>query len=1245
MAVFTLLAGLSWTAGAQQLSDYSFDFDQTDFQTIVGQEGVQTPGLSNHDSGYDDVTLPFAFPFGESQIAAGSTIRINANGYLQINPTSNGGESPYDNVWSSSSYTYKLIAPGALTDAQCNAPVGQGIYYLDTVDDEGNALLIFEFRQMTGYFTRTTATSLNYQIQIFENGTISVVYDTVVIDNATFKRNIVLTNGHDDRLCLTGSWAEPAVGTPSSIPSLTDIPEPGSRYTFSRPDGFCPRPSDLTLTEATSESLTFSWSGQADTYHVLLDGEEVLVVGETEATIADLDPNTEHTLAVQAECDADLLSTASSPLTARTLCSPLTEADLPFLEDFESYTTTNAGWNPCWTRLYKGYDGQLATFDQYNTQVIYTTSASVSGNQALRMQVTPQVNSGVDRQFAIVALPLFDADIAGYQLSFNYSSSQAANNLLEVGMMAVASDTATFVPFDTLAFPTTANTWTEASTLLPDEATGHIALRWSTTAPSGYSTYYLYIDDIAVMVPSACARPDSLVVTGIAENSATLTVYAPQGEDLTGAHFSVSFGLEGGDEMQEGDFYGATYELQGLASGKAQSVTVTRLCDDGSSTLPVSTSFRTLCGTLTADDLPFTENFDSYEAYNTTTLDPCWNTLNFNISTYNTYPLPRPTAYENHLTLNGRALYFSTRPEGKGQFLCLPAFDDLSQLAVTFWTKIGNDYSRFDVGVMSDPTDSASFTALATVEPASTSWEEHTVRFESYTGEGHYIAFHAYSDGLTNYESYLDDITVDIALSCARPLSASVTAATTTSLTLAVTDTAQGGHYQVTYCADGSEDTVAVDDLDFEASYTDPSRFSATLTDLLPGTVYHFAVATICSADGSLTAPVACMGQTRCEALAAADLPLEEGFTNWPLGMGEAFGPCWLRYYDGDSLGNRVPNKVYVQNDAGSRALHLYAEHSFSDGAQRSTVVLPLVDTVPQMLQLDIRMRFQGIFADSNDFLEVGIMPDADDPASFVPVHTIFNPGASNGSAQYANYTVRFGRYSGADGNVALRYSYTPAGIDYSYAWVDSLSLVLLDEPDVPCDVTGLVATEVTDSSALLGWQYDCEADSFLVEIKEGYHTEVLTAQQPALQVATGSYSFALTGLDADTTYRIRVRGPHATDEWSAPVVISTVMALPVDTTHVTPVDTTSTDTTQVSIAVVGRSAFALYPNPASGQVTVDAPAAGWVAVLDQSGRVVLRREVSGGRTPLSVADLPAGAYFVRLTTGGETQVRKLIVR
>ena len=87
-----------------------------------------------------------------------------------------------------------------------------------------------------------------------------------------------------------------------------------------------------------------------------------------------------------------------------------------------------------------------------------------------------------------------------------------------------------------------------------------------------------------------------------------------------------------------------------------------------------------------------------------------------------------------------------------------------------------------------------------------------------------------------------------------------------------------------------------------------------------------------------------------------------------------------------------------------------------------------------------------------------------------------------------------------------------------------------------------------------------------------------------------------------------------------------------------------------VGMAVEGAVPFGLVPNPARGTVTVEsegvaATGGGTVTVTDAAGKTVLRAAVVSDRQRLDVADLPAGTYFVTLTTAEGTSTQRLVIK
>ncbi|MBK6966230.1 MAG: T9SS type A sorting domain-containing protein [Bacteroidales bacterium] len=68
----------------------------------------------------------------------------------------------------------------------------------------------------------------------------------------------------------------------------------------------------------------------------------------------------------------------------------------------------------------------------------------------------------------------------------------------------------------------------------------------------------------------------------------------------------------------------------------------------------------------------------------------------------------------------------------------------------------------------------------------------------------------------------------------------------------------------------------------------------------------------------------------------------------------------------------------------------------------------------------------------------------------------------------------------------------------------------------------------------------------------------------------------------------------------------------------------------------VNDLAFTIYPNPASGKITVELTGAlsgmvGDVIIIGITGKELLRQQVTTPKTEFDVSALPAGVYFIKL--------------
>ena len=288
----------------------------------------------------------------------------------------------------------------------------------------------------------------------------------------------------------------------------------------------CERPYDLVSTDATSNSVSLQWDGDAAATYVVdyrlagtTGGDLFDTVVGLSHTVTGLNANSSYNFWVKKRCDDTTYSYWTSNITVRTLCGYET---LPFNEDFESYTGSTfstAGILPdCW----EGYTN--GTSDVYYPHI--TGSGSYwyphSGSKALTM--TSSGSTATYGTTKVVALPPFATPLNQLAMSFWYRMESATQGTLTVGYVTDVNNLdSSFVAVKTITGTATVT----QDTVTFDSVTAtnvQIAFRWYKE-----STYYsVGIDDISVWVAGAapqpvCVAPDSIVVDSVTYNSAQVT--------------------------------------------------------------------------------------------------------------------------------------------------------------------------------------------------------------------------------------------------------------------------------------------------------------------------------------------------------------------------------------------------------------------------------------------------------------------------------------------------------------------------------------------------------------------------------------------------------------------------------------------------------------------------------------------------------------------------------------------------
>ena len=829
---------LPWATNAQSLSEYTLTVDTTTFNSIVSTGTAMS--FSTQDDGYAAVTLPFAFPFGESSLASGSTIACSANGFLYLGSSSTSGVSA-----SYSSTSYRIINAILQQDGHIGRYAGSSGAFYQYDATEGT--LTIEYHQL-GTFSSPYG-QYSYQVVLHTNGTIELIYDTMDNGGSTRTLATYLSDGpNGDRVFLSGAWASPTVSSSYTTRPNSPVPAHGLRYTFSRPIISCPRPISLSVSNLAPDSFDATWVDTTDatSWIVRLDTAGVSVFETSSSTnsysFSSLMSNTPYTVSVAGICSNGDTSTWRS-MELRTPCGFIT--NLPYQNSFEEdpyYSSVPyADAVPyCWTRI-----NDASGSYNYYPYITTTTNYVHSGSKGMYWYMSTS-DSYANNQYAV--LPGIDTTVfnmTDLTLSFYArTTSTSYHPTPVVGVMTNPADASTFTPVYTFSNTEITASWT-LYTISFANYTGYgnfIAIK----SPRTSSTSYMAIDDV-FLTNEWCDVPTNVTATS------TTTDVTISWNPGSGTSFRVIF-----DGDTTTGISSSPYTITGLTPNTEYAYSVATECSSSYS-MEMGGTIRTQCDYM--DSLPYTMGFESSEGVSTSsstshTFVNCMTRLN-NGSDYFGYPYVSSSSSYNHTPGGSRGLYWynttTTGTYGDYQIVVLPGVNtsiyNISSLQLKFWARAtGSSYHpNFQVGVMTDPMDPTTFQQVgSSISVEGTEYQEFTTPLSSYTGTGAYVAIRALRPGSSWYAT-VDDITLELIPAC-PPIT-----------NLAVEASTSGGALLTWGYMSGTDDTPTSYEVVYDSvGGTSPVTLTTTdpfyaITGLTEGTSYKVYVHAICASGNGET--------------------------------------------------------------------------------------------------------------------------------------------------------------------------------------------------------------------------------------------------------------------------------------------------------------------------------------------------------------------------------------------------------
>ncbi|MBO7489912.1 MAG: fibronectin type III domain-containing protein, partial [Bacteroidales bacterium] len=549
-----------------------------------------------------------------------------------------------------------------------------------------------------------------------------------------------------------------------------------------------------------------------------------------------------------------------------------------------------------------------------------------------------------------------------------------------------------------------------------------------------------------------------------------------------------------------------TFLSTDLQSNTHYEFRVTALCSD--TNIATTLAYTTPCGMI--DAVPFTENFDTYGA-GTTVFPSCWYKLG---STADRPYINSSTTYGHN---NTYGLYFYAVATGYC-YAIMPRVNttilNLNTLQVSFWARqYSTSYNcDFEVGVMTDPTNASTFTAISSVHPAGTTYESFEVPLSSYTGTGSYIAFRAIQHPGSSTAIYmmLDDVTLENAPACPRVTNVQAGNITQNDATISWTAT-NANEYEVQYGPAGfTLGTGAI-----EIGITDDS---VALTGLTANTPYDVYVRGICTDDTSNWSFVYTF-RTACGILDS--LPFTEDFENQPTGTsstGSPFIPCWTRLNNGTSYPGYPyvsSSSTYNHTQGGTQGLYWYGSTTTGTYGDYQYIILPQIDTTVYPINtLQLGFWAKASSTSYNPVFQVGVMNSATDTAM-----TVLGTVNINGNTEWTEYITNLSSYQGFGGRFVAIRALRPSSAWYAY--VDDITLELVP----PCPrVEDLHAINATLDSITIVWTDTSSTNtSWVVEYDS---VDFIPGSGDVTPIIVTDTFYHLEGLDSATTYHIYVYPP-----------------------------------------------------------------------------------------------------------------------
>ena len=269
----------------------------------------------------------------------------------------------------------------------------------------------------------------------------------------------------------------------------------------------------------------------------------------------------------------------------------------------------------------------------------------------------------------------------------------------------------------------------------------------------------------------------------------------------------------------------------------------------------------------------------------------------------------------------------------------------------------------------------------------------------SYSGNGVYIAF--LKPSTSSEYTFIDDINIFATSNCLTPTDIAVSEITDNTVTVRWTPRNEEDTWQVAVAPAGYD----VNSVGFETVYTNP----CTIAGLTENTLYDVYVKALCSnsEESAWTYPVTF--KTYCSPI--GEIPYNQSFDSYS-NQNIQIPSCWTTLTN-----NLAQQTVFMTTDqaaSGTTALRLNSSSEYY-----ACAILPEFTASYNINTLQV--SFKALKTSMSDgLIEVGVITNASDISTFVPIRTI-DASVYSAPNVWQDFVVALNGYAGGHGRIAFR--------------------------------------------------------------------------------------------------------------------------------------------------------------------------------------------------------------------------------